>query len=195
MEANNDKPKEFVFHGTIVQQEKDVTLVRLFPGLNLEVQTKDIDELEEATDDLTQRTYVRVKLKQDANIKTNFQPRLARLASAAEGVPFAYGGAVEGAGHALPSGSPLPVWPPVDPRGIAAFQGRLSGETLRDLASDFPGAFRHGRDPVLETTSTDRWILEPTYTLVGGGQRPVHWAKTDEEERLIWNADYKRDAY
>ena len=86
--------KVAIFQGTVVSKSDEYITIDLNPGVQVEVKTSDVEELEEATDEATRRTYVRVKLNPDADFTANFQPKLARLASAVQGVPFGFGGIV-----------------------------------------------------------------------------------------------------
>ena len=154
MTANTDPPPQFVFCGTVVRKTEKVVSVRLIPGLVLDLRTEDIDEIEEATDEITERAYVRVCLKPDAEISANFKPRLARLAAQAEGRPYVLGGAVE---EGAPSyeeivDEDLPleeeivdgdgvrsVLPAIDPEGLAAFAKSLPPESWDALSDAMAG--------------------------------------------------------
>jgi hypothetical protein len=83
---------QFVFHGVVIERNTETVSLRISPGVVVEVKTADIQELEEATDEVSRRAYVRVQLKEDAEFRATFQPKLARLAAAGSGVPFGVGG-------------------------------------------------------------------------------------------------------
>lgn len=168
MDKREDSGRHFVFHGTIVKKDKEHVTVRLFPGLQLDVRARDIDEIDEAVDDLTQRAYARIKLKEDAEIRANFTPRLARLAANAEGVPFAFGGHTEGARHVLPSGSLDPLMPVLDRNALAAFRSSLPPETWGALASAASRAMLSSSTTYSTQTSTDiSTNASTTYDTVG----------------------------
>ena len=81
------------------KKEKGRLSLQLHPGLTVDVASADCETVEEATDAVTGRNYVRVTLKPDAEISATFQPRLARLAMTtdASSVPFTLGGTMPGA--------------------------------------------------------------------------------------------------
>lgn len=82
-----------VLEGYVKSIDEKKVSIQIHPGLNVDVKRKDCKSVEEATDDLTGRTHVRVTLNPDAEISALFQPRLARLAAAkSPGIPFSVGG-------------------------------------------------------------------------------------------------------
>ena len=85
-------------------------MIQLHPGLNIEISNEDLQNLEEATDPVTGRTFMRVTLKPDTEIKAIFQPRLARLALSSEvgGVPFGLSGYVLCSDETKPPPPPPP---------------------------------------------------------------------------------------
>lgn len=127
-------PRDFVFQGSVVRQDEEYTTVRMFPGLDLDLRKADIAEIDEAADEVTERPYVRIKLKENAEVAANFTPRLARLALENEGVPFAYGGSSGDVSHALPSGLVNSILPHVDRHGLALFQRRMGEANWGGLA-------------------------------------------------------------
>jgi len=149
-------PPHFAFHGSIVSKDREKTVVRLFPGLSLDVRTDDIAELEEIEDTVTRRSFVRVKLRPDADVAANFQPRLARMALEARGdVPFAYGGTstVERP-HAMPSGGAQPIVPGVDLSAVQAFEGRLPPHAWGELVNRLGGDVMLAKSTSSNTSST-----------------------------------------
>jgi hypothetical protein len=130
----------FAFHGTIVKREgRDVT-VSLFPGLILDVRAGDIEHIEEAEDPATGRTYVYIKLRDDADVRANFRPRLARLAAAAgQAAPFVLGGTDMGSGrHALPSGGAASIPPALDVSAIKTLAAVLPPKYASTLQAAMP---------------------------------------------------------
>lgn len=75
------KGEGLVFEGFLVKREKGLAIVQLHPGLNIELTEDSIASLEEATDPVAGRTYIKVVLKPDAEIRATFNSKLARLAS------------------------------------------------------------------------------------------------------------------
>jgi hypothetical protein len=86
--------EQIVLEGSVVKKDNRKLSIQLHPGLVAEVQTKHIVKLEEATDPVTARTFIRVTLNDDADIAAVFQPKLARLALSigATDMPFNFGG-------------------------------------------------------------------------------------------------------
>jgi hypothetical protein len=85
-----------ILEGSVVKKDDKKLSIQIHPGLVVEILTKQIERLEEATDPVTARNFIRVSVSADANISAVFQPKLARLAlgSGAQGVPFTFGGDV-----------------------------------------------------------------------------------------------------
>lgn len=86
----NGKP--FVFEGIIVESKsnkKDIH-VQLHPGIIVEINREFIEKIEEAKDEISGLSYVKIELKPDAEVGAVFNPKLARLAKNANnsGVPF-----------------------------------------------------------------------------------------------------------
>ena len=81
-----------VLDGFITKRDGEVVSIQIHPGLNVDVKRKDCKAIDEATDDLTGRSYVRVTLNPDAEISAVFQSRLARLAIQSNSTPFSLGG-------------------------------------------------------------------------------------------------------
>jgi hypothetical protein len=125
----------------VVKKDQDNVTVSLFPGLMLDVRHQDIEHIEEAQDPVTGRTYVFIKLKDEADVTANFRPRLARLALAAgERVPFTYGGVDASLGrHALPSGGAASVPPVMDPTAIRVLTALLPPRYRHALQAAIPG--------------------------------------------------------
>lgn len=65
-------PSSSIFHGFISNRTEERLTIRLAPGVEIEVTQTNIEEIEEATDKATHRTYVRVKLKKDAEFSGIF---------------------------------------------------------------------------------------------------------------------------
>jgi hypothetical protein len=92
-----------VFEGYLHERAEGRVTIYLHPGLMVDVDEDSCESVEEATDPVTGRTHVRVRLHPDADINATFQPRLARLALPKEahgvepeGIPFTAGGLPEG---------------------------------------------------------------------------------------------------
>lgn len=101
-----------ILQGSVVKREKSTISIQMQPGLIVDVREQDVKSLEEATDPVTGRTFIRVSLSPDGEISTLFQPRLARLALMNTGVtPFSVGGA-------LPVGVVGPTFSSIPPKGI-----------------------------------------------------------------------------
>ena len=86
-----------LFEGHVVNSEKGSKryAIQVHPGLVIDVDKKHIESLEEATDPVSARQFVRVTLKKDSEIRAVFEPRLARLALTSKtegGIPFSVGG-------------------------------------------------------------------------------------------------------
>jgi len=66
--------------------------VQAYPGVIMDIDKKHVKELEEATDPITGKTYVKLTITPDAEIKTVFQLRLARLAMSRDegGIPYSF---------------------------------------------------------------------------------------------------------
>jgi hypothetical protein len=73
--------------------ESDYLSIQLFPGMVIDVNKKDASSVEQATDPVTGRTFIKLSLAENAEIKSSFQLRLARLALSIDykGVPFSFG--------------------------------------------------------------------------------------------------------
>jgi|GEM_PF-5174781 len=84
--------------GFLVSRERGRLTFQVHPGLSIEVDEKACEKVEEATDPVSGKTYVRIVLGPDADLKATFQPKLARLAlsAGATGVPFTMGGLPDG---------------------------------------------------------------------------------------------------
>lgn len=87
-----------VFEGFLHKREKGHLSIQLHPGLTVDVAEKSCSAVEEATDPVTGKTFIRFTLDPNADINATFQPRLARLALTQDqaGVPFSMGGLPEG---------------------------------------------------------------------------------------------------
>ena len=85
-----------IIEGSVVEKKKGHISVQLHPGFIVDLKREQCESLEEATDPVTGRTFIKVTLKPDAEeIRAVFQPRLARLAAAEYGpAPFALGGQI-----------------------------------------------------------------------------------------------------
>ncbi len=95
MDYNDFISKEpIVLEGVLVKEggKEDIVTLQLHPGLIVEARREHVTTIEEAIDDVTGRTYLQIKIDQDAEITTVFRPRLARLAMGKDGgVPFSLG--------------------------------------------------------------------------------------------------------
>lgn len=132
---------------------------------------------------------MRVKLRDDAEVSANFKPRLARLALAAVGVPFAYGGIEEGARHALPSGGFDSILPLIDARGLSLFRKKMPEDTWGALAGGAVLASNTTSNTTSNTdTQSDRRIEYDTVTDVGG--QVTH---TPDHETMSVGDDTKTD--
>jgi hypothetical protein len=195
MSGTSGESGHFIFHGTILKRDDTYVTVRLFPGLVLDVRTQDIEEIEEAEDEVTQRAYVRVRLKPDAEISANFKPRLARLALAAQGVPFAFGGTdKESMPHALPSGGAASLPPVLDPRGLAVFARSLPPETWGALAALAGSAQLAGTKTTTYTTESQTFerntnLGVTNYQTLIPGDVP----RTQPDNEQDWVQDFKTD--
>ena len=87
-----------IFEGFLQKREKNHLSIQVHPGLTVDLEEKACKSVEEATDPVSGKTYVRITLGPDADVNATFQPRLARLAlrQGAAGVPFSMGGLPEG---------------------------------------------------------------------------------------------------
>ncbi|GAA5524412.1 hypothetical protein Maes01_00969 [Microbulbifer aestuariivivens] len=89
-----------VFEGSVIKKDKGHISVQLHPGLVVDIRKEDIESLEEAADEITGRSYIRIVVKPDCSISATFQPRVARLTMTSEGTgsgdscarPFGLGG-------------------------------------------------------------------------------------------------------
>jgi hypothetical protein len=104
MHDKTDSPADLVFYGFVVDRNDTVISVEVAPGTVVELQTRDVQKIEEAADTATKRSYVRAILKPDSEFTARVTPKLARLAARAQGVPFALGGS----GFAPEGASDLP---------------------------------------------------------------------------------------
>jgi hypothetical protein len=95
------------FEGYLVGKEKGRVTIQLHPGLTIDIDEDKLEALEEATDPVTGRTFIRVTLRADADINACFQPRLARLSFAMQthtsevmegAVPFSLSGELPASG-------------------------------------------------------------------------------------------------
>ena len=87
-----------VLEGFLYKRNKGYISIQLHPGLTVDVKEDACKSIEEATDPVTAKTYVKITLDPDADVNATFQPRLARLALTQDqsGVPFTMGGLPEG---------------------------------------------------------------------------------------------------
>lgn len=123
MPDSQSNSEEFVFNGTIVKRDDEHISAQICPGFIVDVRTEDVAELEEDTDPVTQRTYVRMRMNADADIGMNFRPRLARIAAEADNVPFVLGGSprLGDPVHGMPGGGAGSIPPLVDEFGASLF--------------------------------------------------------------------------
>lgn len=90
MDKDSSDAEGIVFHGCVVSRDDKHITLQVSPGFNVDVEKRHCSSIEEATDPVSGRTFIRIKLTADAEVRSTFQVRLARLAAAAEGgVPFA----------------------------------------------------------------------------------------------------------
>jgi hypothetical protein len=87
-----------VFEGFLISRTEGRITFQVHPGFTVEVDEKLCESVEEATDEVSGKTYLRLKVSPDADLRATFQLRLARLAlsKAAGAVPFTMGGLPEG---------------------------------------------------------------------------------------------------
>jgi len=85
---------EIALEGSVVKRDKDLVSLELYPGAVIDVAMSDVAGLEEGTDPLSGRTFVRLSLNSDAELKGTFKPRLLKLALSRDPsrIPFALGG-------------------------------------------------------------------------------------------------------
>jgi len=83
-----------VIDGTVVEQDKETISLQLYPGAVIDVKTAHVSTLEEGTDPVSGRSFVRLTLTDDCEIKGAFTPRLMKLALSRDPtkIPFAIGG-------------------------------------------------------------------------------------------------------
>lgn len=84
-----------IFEGHVVKAEDGRYAVQVSPGLVVDVDKDHVADIEEATDSVSGRQFVRLSLKPDTKITAVFEPRLARLALTSKtsgGIPFSCGG-------------------------------------------------------------------------------------------------------
>ena len=186
-------PRDFVFQGSVVKQDENYTTVRMFPGLDLDLRKADIAEIDEAADEVTQRPFVRIKLKEGAEVAANFTPRLARLALANEGVPFAYGGFDQDSRHSLPSGSLESILPLIDRRGLALFQGKMPEANWGDLAGGVVVASDTATTTTksTETTSSKKVPYDTPYDL--GPEKGIGHKQDEGDKEVVIADDTSKD--
>jgi hypothetical protein len=84
-----------ILEGHVVKCEDGRYAIQVSPGLVVDVDKDHLEDLEEATDPVSGRRFVRVTLKPDSQITAVFEPQLARLALTSktpDGIPFSCGG-------------------------------------------------------------------------------------------------------
>jgi hypothetical protein len=94
-----DAPKPIVFAGRVKKRAQGVFQLELVDGLTVDVREEDCDSVDEATDPITLRPTVTVRLKGDKPITATVQPHFFRVLSASGQVPFVFTGA-----KSLPAG-------------------------------------------------------------------------------------------
>ena len=91
--------KPIVLAGRVKKRAQGVFQLELVDGVTVDLRENDCDSVEEATDPITLRPTVTVRLKGDKPITATVQPHFFRVLSAAGQVPFVFTGA-----KALPAG-------------------------------------------------------------------------------------------
>jgi hypothetical protein len=86
---------EILLDGSVLKRDKQTISLELYPGAVIDLKTSDVSRLEEGTDPISGRTFVRLALNADAELKGTFKPRLLKLALSRDPsrIPFALGGA------------------------------------------------------------------------------------------------------
>jgi hypothetical protein len=85
---------EIVLDGSLVNRDENTISLELYPGAVIDLKLSDVRTLEEGTEPLSGRSFVRVALNPDAELKGTFRPRLLKLALSRDPsrIPFALGG-------------------------------------------------------------------------------------------------------
>lgn len=85
---------EIMLDGSVVKRDKQTISLELYPGAVIDLKMGDVSRLEEGTDPISGRTFVRLALNADAELKGTFSPRLLKLALSRDPsrIPFALGG-------------------------------------------------------------------------------------------------------
>jgi hypothetical protein len=85
---------EIVLDGSVVKRDKQGISLELYPGAVIDLKMSDVHRLEEGTDPVSGRSFVRLALNPDAELKGTFKPRLLKLALSRDPsrIPFALGG-------------------------------------------------------------------------------------------------------
>jgi hypothetical protein len=69
-----------ILEGSVVNETKEGISLQIFPGAVVELSRDKYESLEEGTDHLTGKSFLRITLKDDAEIRAVFTPRLIKLA-------------------------------------------------------------------------------------------------------------------
>jgi hypothetical protein len=100
MNENVFSNKPLILEGSVVEDSKDTITLRLYPGAEVELNKHHCESLEEGTDALTGKSFLRIVLTEDAEIRAVFEPRLMKLAASRDpmlmpfflGKPYSPGG-------------------------------------------------------------------------------------------------------
>ena len=70
-----------ILEGSVVKETKEAFSLQVFPGAVVELSRDKCETLEEGTDPLTGKSFLRIVLKENAEIRAVFTPRLIKLAA------------------------------------------------------------------------------------------------------------------
>lgn len=88
--------ESIILEGFLVKDDKklkgDIVSLQLFPGVLVDIKKADVKEMEEATDPVTGRTFVKLSVSEAAEINSLFQLKLARLALSrdSQDIPYSF---------------------------------------------------------------------------------------------------------
>lgn len=87
-------PDDILLDGSLIKRDDKTVSLELYPGAVIDLNMNDVRRLEEGTDPISGRTFVRLALNPDAELKGTFRPRLLKLALSRDPsrIPFALGG-------------------------------------------------------------------------------------------------------
>jgi len=168
-----------ILEGFLYKRGESRLTIQLHPGLMLDLDENSCKLVEEATDPVSGKTYIRLTLSPDADINATFQPRLARLAlkSGALGVPFTMGGLPQGAKrgpiYAVPRRRDIVEEEPVVPVGDGEGGGDGGGDG--DGGSAGTGWYNYQTETLGETDTVCNMLF---------------WGYvTDDKQVGDWNTD------